>query len=200
MVENPAKDPRILSTSDDEEEEWERSRTSLKKERVNNEQALTELALRLLEQNRTHLQSLGVSENVADALDDLRKIKSHAAKARQLRLVRARLRDLDWMSVRAALDQKRAGFAPLPGTDEPRGEARTWTEQLLIQKDEGLSRFVREFESNQRQRLRQLVRNVNQAGEAKRHKARKLLLSAVQEVIDLSAARNEQNQGPDDHD
>lgn len=177
---HPPPNPRRFSEA--EPEEYGRSRTSLKKERVNNELALAELADLLLTLNPASWPALGVSEAACEALRSAQLIKSFAAKNRQLRLVRARLRDLDWMSIRAAIDRKRAGFAAVVPAQEDE-EARVWTEQLLVQKDDGLGRFVTRFEAPNRQRLRQLVRNVLQAGEAKRHRARQSLLDAVREVI-----------------
>ncbi len=182
---DPPDDP--FSTAEDGStlDEYQRSRTSLKKERVNNEQALRDLAERLLGYPRAQLAALGLPDDAIESLEALHRIKSFAARERQLRLVRAKLRAMDWMSLRVALDHRRAGYveSPRPSSDE----ARVWTEQLLIQKDEGLSRFVQTYERASRNRLRQLVRNVNAAGEAKRHRARQLLLHAVQEVLDLAA-------------
>lgn len=182
---HPPPDPRRFGEA--EPEEFARSRTSLKKERVNNERALTELGDELLKLSPALWAQLGLSEAACEALAATRLIKSFAAKNRQLRLIRARLRDLDWMSIRAELDQRRAGYlqSNLADTDEL---VRTWTEQLLVQNEEGLARFVEEYAAPNRQRLRQLVRNVHQAGESKRHKARMSLLNAVNEVITRAAA------------
>jgi ribosomal 50S subunit-associated protein YjgA (DUF615 family) len=143
-----------------------------------------------MELNAGQLQSLGLSELALETIETTHRIKTFAAQNRHLRLVRARLRDLDWMQIRATLDQRRAGYFTnnIPTFSE---EARVWAEQLLVQKDEGLMRFVREFENANRQRLRQLVRTVNQSGEAKRHKARLLLLSAVEETLKVAAQRRE---------
>jgi ribosomal 50S subunit-associated protein YjgA (DUF615 family) len=187
---HPPPNPRRFGEPEPEPEQYGRSRTSLKNERVNNELALSELAEQLLEQSPDTWTSLGLSEAACEALRSARLIKSYAAKNRQLRLVRARLRDLDWMSVRAQLDQRRAGFVD-GAWDQKSEQARVWAEQLLVQKDEGLERFVQEFQAKNRQRLRQLVRNVLQAGEGKRHRARVLLTNAVQEVISGVAERSE---------
>jgi len=182
---HPPPDPRRFGEA--EPEEFARSRTSLKKERVNNERALTELGDELLKQSPALWAQLGLSEAACEALATTRLIKSFAAKNRHLRLVRARLRDLDWMSIRAQLDQRRAGYmeSRLADADEL---VRTWTEQLLVQNDEGLARFVELYAAPNRGRLRQLVRNVQQAGESKRHKARLSLMNAVSEVIAQAAA------------
>jgi len=192
---HPPPDPRRFGEA--EPEEFARSRTSLKKERVNNEKALTELGDELLKHSPTLWVQLGLSEAACEALATIRVIKTFAAKNRQLRLVRARLRDLDWMSIRAQLDQRRAGYleSNLANTDEL---VRTWTEQLLVQNEEGLARFVELYAAPNRQRLRQLVRNVQQSGESKRHKARMSLLNAVREVIDAAEVEQGSPEPADD--
>jgi ribosome-associated protein len=178
---------------EDEVEDFGRSRTSLKKERINNELALTELAVQLKELTASQLLSLGVSDHAIEAIEQARSIKSYGARDRQLRLIRTRLRALDWMLVRAKLDQKRAGVAGqtlAPSTDE----ARVWTEQLIVQQDDGLSRFMGQYENANRQRIRQLMRTVLQTGEAKRHKARQLLLSAISDVLANHAASRKKDE------
>lgn len=173
-----------------------RSRTSIKRERINNELALSELAVALVNHNASQLQALGLSDLAIEAINNARVIKSFAARDRQLRLVRARLRDLDWMQIRVALDRRRAGFILAPsrvGSEE----ARVWTEQLLVQGDPGLARFMEIYDTANRQRLRQLVRTVTHSAEAKRHKTRLLLLSAVEEILERQAAAEKRKSGDD---
>ena len=164
-----------------------RSRTSIKRERINNELALSDLAVALVNQNANQLQALGLSDLAIEAINNARVIKTFSARDRQMRLIRARLRELDWMQIRVALDRRRAGYILAPnrvGSED----ARIWTEQLLVQGDPGLARFMEIYDTANRQRLRQLVRTVTHSAEAKRHKTRLLLLSAVEETIERHAA------------
>src|SRR5690606_38891821 len=172
--------------------EFVRSRTSIKRERVSNELALSELALALLDLNAGQLQALGLSDLAIEAITGARLFKSFAARGRQMRRIRARLRDLDWMQIRAERDRRRAGYIVATGPVRSE-EARVWTEQLLVQGDPGLARFIEIYDTANRQRLRQLVRTVNQSGEAKRHKTRLLLLTAVEETIERQLAANKRN-------
>jgi ribosome-associated protein len=161
----------------------ERSRTSMKWERVNNETALAELAQELIGLNEEMLSSIGVPERALETLRDARKIKTHSARARHLRLVRATLRSADWMDLRRRLDLRKMGILAAP-SDERVSE---WCEQLLIQGDPGLARFMEEFPNADRKRLRQLMRIVRAAPIEKRGKARMPLEQAIIHVIHAHA-------------
>lgn len=156
-----------------------RTRTSLKRERVNNEKALKDLALDLLSLNEEAYASLGVPEVAIDALVDARQIKSHGARERHLRLIRAMLRDVDWAGLRRQVDLRKMGIvAPTPKQD-----VSDWSEQLLIQGDPGLARFMEEYPNADRKRLRQLARTVKSASPSRRGKARLALEQAVMHAI-----------------
>ncbi len=159
-----------------------RSRTSLKRERVNNENALKELVNELIDLNEGTYSSLEVPELVVDALLDARKIKSHGARERHLRLIRARLRDMDWVSLRRRIDLRKMGIQ----VEAPNQETTDWSEQLLIQGDPGLARFVEEYPHADRKRLRTLVRNVTAASPQRRGKARLALEQAVTHILSAS--------------
>lgn len=179
------RDPEDLEpeSASEEEAQAQRSRTSLKNERVNNETALAKLSEELLPLSEQQLVRLGAPEDVLDAVLAAKKIKSFTAKNRQLRVIRARLRATDWTQIRRALDHIRAGFSIESAPTAPSGLADRWCEQLLIQGDAGLVRFCEEFEHADRGRLRQLVRNVQRAPDLKRGKARLQLERAVLDVV-----------------
>jgi len=118
-----------------------------------------------------------------EAVTTAKKIKSFGARKRQLRTLRTTLRDADWTRIRRAVDHVRAGYPIDSAPLEPSGLADRWCEQLLIQGDSGLARFCEEFEDADRTRLRQLVRNVTRAPQAKRGKARLQLQRAVLDLV-----------------
>jgi len=165
-------------------QDWGRSRTSIKAERVNNETALANLVTELQPLSVERWQQLGVPEITIDKLLDAKKIKHPGALARHLRSVRSTLRDADWTGVRLRLDQFRAGFAVLDSPAGESSEAQVWSEQLLVQGDGGLIRFMEKYPNSDRQRLRQLVRNVLKAPATKRGKTRIQLDRAVQHEVD----------------
>lgn len=175
----PAEEPKPVPIIGQDPDLVTRSRTSLKVERVNNETALAELAQELANLNEEMWTSIGVPDLTLDALRDSKKIKSHGARARHLRLVRSTLRDADWMDLRRRLDLRKLGIVAAP-TDERVSE---WCEQLLIQGDPALARFLEEFPKADRKRLRQIVRNVRATPAEKRGKARMPLEQAVLHAI-----------------
>lgn len=156
-----------------------RSRTSLKRERVNNETALAELAQELAGLNEEMWSSISLPDRTIETLRDARKIKTHGARARHLRLVRATLRDADWMDLRRRLDLRKMGILAAPA-DEQISE---WCEQLLIQGDPALARFMEQFPNADRKRIRQLMRNIRATPVEKRGKARMPLEQAVTTAI-----------------
>lgn len=170
-------------------QDWGRSRSSIKRERVNNENALAELILELMPLTPARWEELGVPALTIDKMLDAKKIKHPGARARQIRTVRNTLRDADWTQVRLRFDHFRAGY-PLdaPG-EEGSSDAQVWAEQLLVQGDSGIARFCEEYPNADRKRIRQLVRNVEKAPGAKRGKLRVQLDRAVaQEVKSASDA------------
>ncbi len=171
--------------------DWGRSRTSIKRERVNNETALAELVEELLPLSLERWEQLAVPALTIEKMLDAKKIKHPAARARQVRTVRSTLRDADWTTVRLRLDQFRAGY-PLSSPEEVEAsEAQVWSEQLLVQGDSGLARFMEEYPEADRKRLRQAVRNVVGAPSTKRGKTRVQLDRAVAREVANATARNE---------
>lgn len=160
-----------------QDDESVRSRTSLKKERVNNERALATLVRDLLPLTEERWQALGVPDDAVATLLDARKVKSHGARQRHLRLIRAALRDADWGHIRRNLDRQRAGLGV--SDKGPSDLVLQWTDQLLVQGDAGLGRFLAEYEQADRKRLRTLIRNVATAPDGKKGKARLALERAV---------------------
>lgn len=175
----PEEEPKPVPIIGQDPDAVTRSRTSLKVERVNNESALAELAQELVGLNEEMWVSMGVPALTLDALRDAKKIKTYSARARHMRLVRSTLRDADWMDLRRRLDLRKLGILAAPADEQ----VSEWCEQLLIQGDPALARFLEEFPKADRKRLRQIVRNVRAAPVEKRGKARMPLEQAVIHVI-----------------
>lgn len=176
--------------------DWGRSRTSIKRERVNNETALAELVEELLPLSLERWQQLAVPTLTIEKMLDAKKIKHPAALARQVRTIRSTLRDSDWTLVRLRFDQFRAGH-PLTAPDDAEASvAQVWSEQLLVQGDSGLARFMEEYPEADRKRLRQAVRNVVSAPTTKRGKTRVQLDRAVAREVANAEARSEAQARP----
>lgn len=175
--------PEVPRIGEDPERD-ERSRTSKKTERVEAERALTALARALLPLGPDKWARLGVPDDAAAALADAARISAPAPLERQLRLVRARLRDADWVGVRRRLDLVRAGYALPSGQTATSSDAERWVEHLLVHGDAGLERLLSEHPEGDRKRLRQLVRGVLAAPEARRARARAQLDRAVSQLVE----------------
>lgn len=159
-----------------------RSRASLKRERVHNEKALAQLAKDLLALRPVDWSRLLLSEEAVDALADGQRITSHSARERHLRRVRSLLRSDDWMALRRRLDQLRSGTA-VDATSSEADPALRWSEVLIVHGDAGLARFIEEHPDVDRTGLRRLLRNVQNAGDMKKTRARETLESALRSIL-----------------
>lgn len=162
----------------DPEPLYKRSRSSLRKEYVNNDQALSDLLERLLDLEPRLWKILGVPDSTQDGLLDARKIVHPAARARHLKHVRAGLRSNDWPAIVRRLEQWIAGHAPSELEGSLTRSAQLAAD-LIVQGDPALHRFVEDYPDTDRTRLRQLVQNVRRAGEGKKARARSVLEQAV---------------------
>jgi ribosomal 50S subunit-associated protein YjgA (DUF615 family) len=83
-----------------------RSRTDARKERLEAETALFELAEALVALNDRALEKLGLPEEIVEAVQGARRLR-RGAQTRALRLVRAALRDADVDAIRKGLARVR---------------------------------------------------------------------------------------------
>ena len=86
-----------------------RSRTDERRERRAIENTLLSLAKDLVAMSRKRLDRLELPEGVLDAVNDARAIRSAAALNRQLRVVRAALRDADYEAIQLRVRASAAG-------------------------------------------------------------------------------------------
>jgi ribosome-associated protein len=147
------------------------------------EDALARLASDLCGLSAKKLEQLQLSEALADAVSDARAITSAPAKNRQLRMIRALLRDQDWVELRNRLDTLlETGVAPGAGAlraDPVSDRSLTWTLRLVGEGPAGIEAFVSEFPRADRTHLRQLVRAVQKAEGERRLKAERQLTQAL---------------------
>lgn len=162
-----------------------RSRTDAKEERVAVETALADLAKALVETKPQWLEQLDLPESLFDAISDARLIKSAIARNRQMRIVRRELRDGDWQRIRTLLAELEEhgtllseGRPTLPASDEA-----IWTLRLLRDGPPALDAFVKAYPQADRTRLRQLVRNIEKAPQARRPQAERKLSEALRPLF-----------------
>jgi ribosome-associated protein len=147
------------------------------------EDALARLASDLCGLSAKKLGQLGLPEELVDAVGDGRAIPASGAKNRQLRQVRALLREHDWVQLRGQLDTlletgvvPGVGAAPL---DDLSDRSLSWTLRLVGEGAPGVEAFVAEFPRADRTHLRQLVRAVHKAEGERRLRAEKTLNDAL---------------------
>ena len=144
-----------------------------KSQRKREAQALLDLAKDLVSMPAARLKSLPVDEELRDAIDFTRSIKSHGARKRQLMTVGKMLRLRDNQALLDAV----ANFDQKARQDNARfHQIETWRDRLLAGDDQVLSGLLEEVADANAQVLRQLIRNARR--EAKLNKppasARKL--------------------------
>lgn len=183
-----------MSGQDDEELY---SRSDLSKRRKAEEKRLAALGSALVGLSAKQLDKLELSEELRDAVDEARRMTAHAARARQLRIVRRELRNCDSTAVAEAVDEL---VNPRGSPSPALRAAQRWADRLLGEGSEAVESFIAEHAQTDRQRLNTLVRNARKAAgkvdpandgddgataEAKSTalkaaKARKTLIAAVQ--------------------
>jgi ribosome-associated protein len=147
------------------------------------EDALARLASDLCSLSAKKLGQLGLPEELVDAVGDGRAIPASGAKNRQLRQVRALLREQDWVQLRTQLDTLlETGVVPGQGAapaDPLSDRSLTWTLRLVGEGSAGVEAFVAEFPRADRTHLRQLVRAVQKAEGDRRLRAERQLTAAL---------------------
>lgn len=147
------------------------------------EDALVRLARDLCDLSVKKLSQLELPEELFDAVGAARAISSVPAKHRQLRLIRALLRDQDWVRLRTQLDTLlETGVVPGLGSapaDPASDRSLTWTLRLVGEGQPGIDAFLAEFPRADRTHLRQLVRAVQKAEGERRLKAERQLTAAL---------------------
>jgi ribosome-associated protein len=165
------------------DESW--SRTDQKRKNRIQEETLERLTDDLVRLGEAKLAELELSEDLLDAVLEAQRIKSAPARNRQLRRIRALLRDEDASALRAALTALRESGTrnASVGDGERNRRTESWMLRLLGEGSVGLEAFLSEFPQADRTHLRQLVRNVARATHERRVKAEERLRLALQSFL-----------------
>lgn len=140
-----------------ENETQEKSKTQIKKEA----EALQKLGEQLIALPRQRLEQIPLPEDLRKAVMDARTITANVAGRRQRQYIGALMRQVDPEPIRRALDRPEA---PAPAESEADRQTRDWMDRLLTGTPEALEAFLDACPELDRQRLRQLVRNINKDG------------------------------------
>ncbi len=101
---------------------------------------------------------MDLPEKLFNALIDAQSIKSNVAGRRQRQFIGALMRAVDPEPIHQALLQINAG---LPMESKTTKKAKKWTDRLLTGNPAVIEELVSEYPELERQKLRQLLRNIN---------------------------------------
>ena len=156
------------------------SKTARKREA----QRLLELGRRLSKLNTEQFASLNLPPQLAHAIEEYRRFRSHGAKKRQLQFVGKLMRHEDTTAIEAHI-------ADLDGESAEAqyqfNQLEQWREALLANPD-SLTDFISTYPLVDRQQLRQLVKKVHSArNDPDQKAASRKLFRFLREASELSA-------------
>lgn len=132
------------------------SKSQLKRDMAN----LQKLGEKLVELTAGQLAQVPMDETLADAVDMARSLKNNEARRRQMQYIGRLMRDIDPKPIEDAIEkiqlksqQNKAVFHQI----------ERWRDRLIAEGDKQLEIFIDKFPHSDRQHLRQLVRNAQQA-------------------------------------
>ncbi len=136
-----------------ENDNQDKSKTQIKKEA----EELQKFGEELIKLPIQQLEHMEIPDDLRDALIEARSIKSNIAGRRQRQFIGALMRDVDPEPIRQALLQSNAN---LPIESEIVKETRMWLDRLLKGDPDSMEEFICACPGLDRQRLRQLLRNI----------------------------------------
>lgn len=142
-----------MGTETVEDEIQYQSKTQKKKEA----EELQRLGLKLNNLSAQQLENIEIPKNLKTALIEGKSITSNIAGRRHRQFIGALMRDVDPESISLALLQ--AGDENLVESEAAK-ESRVWIDKLLTGDPDNMEALLYEFPGLERQRLRQLVRNI----------------------------------------
>lgn len=159
------------------ENEIERkSRTQIKKEY----HEVQKLGFELTKLTKQQLKILNLPDELMEALDMSKSIKSKPAARRHLNHIGSLMKGLDPEPIRDALQQINNGK---PLESETTIESRKWIEKLLKNDSSIIEDFLDTYPNIERQQLRQLIKNsIKEQTDGKTGKSRKSLI-ALKKIV-----------------
>ncbi len=148
----------------------DKSKTQIKKEA----EELQKLGVELIKLPEHQLERMDIPDVLRNALIEAKSITSNIAGRRQRQFIGALMRDVDPKPIRLALLQTNADLPMESAMDK---EARIWLNRLLKGNPDDLEEFISAFPGMERQRLRQLLRNI------KKEKTTRKSLKALEQLV-----------------
>jgi ribosome-associated protein len=151
-----------------------KSKTQIKKEA----EELQKLGEELTKMTKQQLERLEISDKLRNALIDARSIKSNIAARRHRQFIGALMRDVDPEPLRLALLHADTDIVV---ESESAKQIKIWIDKLLTSDSTIIEEFILAYPGIDRQRLRQLLRNISK--EKKNKKSSKSLRTLEQIII-----------------
>lgn len=140
------------SSAFDDEEEYVKSRTQIKKEM----EALQDIGKTLCELRKDQLAQVPTSDELSEGIATYQRISSREAKRRQLQYIGKLMRSEDIEAIQTVIDR----FDTSSDIYAKRLHAlEAWRERLIDEGNNALTDFVEKYPMVNIQTLRQLVRN-----------------------------------------
>ncbi len=158
-----------------EEDVQKKSKTQVKKEA----EELQKLGEELTKLTKPQLERLEIPEKLRNALIDARSIKSNIAGRRHRQFIGALMRDVDPEPLRLAL---LCTDTDLVLESEIEKQTKIWINKFLTLNSAIIEEFIAVYPEADRQRLRQLIRNVSK--EKKNKKSSKSLKTLENIIIE----------------
>jgi ribosomal 50S subunit-associated protein YjgA (DUF615 family) len=151
------------------------------------EDSLARLAKDLVELRPRSLEKLSLPELVLESVLDTQTIASHNARNRQMRVVRAALRDADWSLIRARFDalEKHGAIPKSLSVESPSQRARApeWAARLIGEGATAVEALLQVAPTGDRVHLGNLIRRVQRLTGAQRLRAEERLTAAIESLL-----------------
>jgi len=143
----------------DRDSGWEIESNPSKSQLKRDAQAVKSLAAGLLQLSASQLRRVPLENDVAQAIEDARRFRSHGARRRQLQYITKLIRRTDPSAVFAALEEIQSEARGLSARHH---RAEAWREVLIERGDAALGELIQHCTEVDVPQLRQLIRNARQ--------------------------------------
>ena len=141
--------------------------------------SLQKLGEKLVQLSKAQIKEIDIPEEVLDALNLARTIKSHEGLRRQVQFIGSLMRKIDSDSIQQAVDQIEQGNYKKALEFK---ETEQWRDQLISGNNDLMNEILNQYDAD-RQQLSQLVRNARkEVGSNKPPKSSRILFRYLREI------------------
>ncbi len=168
----------MFDLQNDDAPEYERPNKTLQRREA---LAMLDLAKRLLELQPSQWVSIGLTDEVIDALTASKNMPQHGAQKRQLKRVAKLLRDQDVSSAQDAVENE---VKQTQAVNTAFHKVEMWRDKLILGDRDVITSFLQAYPSTHAQTLNQMVRNAKREQvQGKSPKSAKLLFKFIRDEL-----------------